>query len=115
MSAVKLVERRSVAATAAFVLLTAPLAAQTVDSLAIRFSGMTAVTGYEQAVGDSLLSLLPGAARDRIGNVTLTLGRGSPKRLVYCPIDEIGYAVGNITEDGYILLRRVGAARSPLF
>jgi putative aminopeptidase FrvX len=91
------------------------LSAQSADSLTVRFAAMTAVTGYEQAMGDSLLALLPGSSRDRVGNVTLTLGRGAPQRLVYCPIDEIGYAVGNITADGYVLLRRVGAARSPLF
>jgi putative aminopeptidase FrvX len=83
-------------------------ASQTVDSLVVRFSSMTAVTGYEQAMTDSLLSLLPGSSRDRIGNVTLTLGRGAPKRLVSCALDEIGYAVGNITDDGYLTLRRVG-------
>jgi putative aminopeptidase FrvX len=93
------------------------LALQSPESLAVRFSGMTAVTGYEQAMGDSLLALLPGSARDRTGNVTLTLGRGTPKRLVYCALDEIGYVVGNITDDGFILLRRVGggARLSPLF
>ncbi|HEY3221750.1 MAG TPA: hypothetical protein VGJ80_13550 [Gemmatimonadales bacterium] len=97
--------------------MTAPLSAQSVDSLAIRFSGMTAVTGYEQAVTDSLLALLPGSTRDRLGNVTLTLGRGGPKRLVYCNLDETGYVVGNITDDGYITLRRVGGGPrlSPLF
>ncbi len=93
------------------------LSAQTADSLAIRFSGMTAVTGYEHAMTDSLLALLPGSARDRIGNVTMTLGRGAPKRLVYCGLDEIGYVVGNITDDGYLTLRRVGggARLYPLF
>jgi putative aminopeptidase FrvX len=91
------------------------LAIQNPESLTVRFAAMTAVTGYEQAMGDSLLALLPGSSRDRTGNVTLTLGRGAPKRLVYCPIDEVGYAVGNITDDGYILLRRLGASRSPLF
>lgn len=92
------------------------LALQTPESLSVRFSGMTAVTGYEQAVADSLLALLPGSTRDRIGNVTLVLGRGSPKRLVYCTLDEIGYVVGNITDEGYIQLRRVGGLRlSPTF
>ena len=93
------------------------LSAQSVDSLAVRFSGMTAVTGYEQAMTDSLLALLPGSSRDRLGNVTLALGRGAPRRVVYCNLDEIGYAVGNITDDGYITLRRVGggARLSPLF
>jgi endoglucanase len=84
------------------------LALQNPESLSVRFAGMTAITGYEQALTDSLLVLLPGSTRDRTGNVTLTLGRGSPKRLVYCNLDEIGYVVGNITDDGYILLRRVG-------
>jgi putative aminopeptidase FrvX len=90
---------------------------QNPESLAVRFAGMTAVTGYEQAMTDSLLALLPGSARDRIGNVTLTLGRGAPKRLVSCSLDEIGYAVGNITDDGYLTLRRVGggARLYPLF
>src|SRR5438034_1477073 len=78
---------------------------------------MTAVTGYEQAMTDSLLALLPGSTRDRTGNVTLTIGRGASRRLVYCALDEIGYVVGNITDDGYLLLRRVGGGLrlSPLF
>ena len=89
-------------------LLVLVLAIQTPESLSVRFTGMTAVTGYEQSMPDSLLALLPGSVRDRTGNVTVTLGRGAPKRLVYCDLDEIGYAVGNITDDGYITLRRVG-------
>ena len=88
------------------------LALQNPDSLAIRLSAMTAVTGYEQAMTDSLLALLPGSTRDRIGNVTLTLGRGTPKRLIACGLDEVGYVVGNITDDGYLLLRRVGVSRT---
>src|ERR1051325_10153661 len=50
------------------------------DQLAVRFASMTAVTGLEQAMTDSLLALLPGSTRDRAGNVTLTLGQGAPKR-----------------------------------
>lgn len=87
-----------------------------VDRLATRFAAMTAVTGYEQAMADSLLTLLPGSVRDRTGNVTLTFGRGAPKRLVACPLDEAGYVVGNVTDDGYLTLRRVaGRAVPPLF
>jgi len=93
------------------------LVVQSSESLATRFAGMTAITGYEQAVTDSLLALLPGSTRDRAGNVTLSLGRGTPKRLVSCPLDEVGYAVGNITDDGYLTLRRVGGVprANPLF
>jgi endoglucanase len=89
------------------------LPAQTVDALARRFAAMTAVTGYEQAMTDSLLTLLPGSARDRAGNVTLTLGSGAPTRVVFCPLDEVGYVVGNITDDGYVMLRRVGTVPLP--
>ena len=96
------------ALTSLSIIPTVPLASQTVDSLALRFAAMTAVTGYEQAMTDSLLALLPGSTRDRAGNVTVTLGRGAPKRLVACPLDEIGYVVGNVQDDGYLLLRRVG-------
>ena len=104
------------AALAAMVLLTArppvPLSAQgTVADLAGRFAAFTAVSGYEQALTDSLVALLPGSTRDRAGNVVLTLGRGAPRRLAVCPLDEPGYVVGNITDDGYLTLRRVG--RSP--
>jgi len=110
---------RVVAATALLWLaaLATRLSAQTsVAALAQRFGAMTAVTGLEQAMTDSLLALLPGATRDRGGNVTLTLGRGAPRRLVACPLDEVGYVVGAVTPEGYLLLRRVGSRVAyPLF
>src|SRR3989475_7559070 len=84
-------------------LLTVRLSAQgDLDRLALRFASMTAVTGLEQAMTDSLRALFPGSMRDRAGNVTLTLGQGSPKRLCTCPLDEVGYAVGNILPDGFL-------------
>ena len=76
---------------------------------------MTAVTGLEQAMTDTLLTLLPGSIRDRAGNVTVSLGSGTPRRLVACALDEVGYVVGNITPDGYLTLRRVAAPPTPLF
>jgi putative aminopeptidase FrvX len=97
--------------------LTPALAAQgppPLDPLAARLAAMTAVAGYEQAMADSLLRLLPGAARDRAGNVVLVLGAGDPKRLIACPIDEPGFVVGSIREDGYLTLRRAGPAPGPL-
>jgi M42 glutamyl aminopeptidase len=117
MTAALQFDRRICFLTALLLTANSDVSGQSADNLAIRFSGMTAITGYEQGMTDSLLALLPGSTRDRIGNVTVTLGRGSPKRLVYCNLDEIGYVVGNITGDGYILLRRVGggARLYPLF
>lgn len=93
----------------------ATLASQSLESLTLRFTGFTTVSGYEQAVTDSLLTLFPGATRDRLGDVSITVGSGSPRRLVSCPLDEAGYVVGGITSEGYLTLRREGRIASPLF
>jgi len=89
--------------------------AQSLDALALRLSAMTAVSGFEQAMGDSLLALLPGATRDPTGDITLTLGSGTPRRLAYCAVDEPGYVVGGVTPDGYLTVRRVGRVGNRLF
>lgn len=86
-----------------------------VAALAERLASLSAVTGYEQAYGDTLLKLLPGAQRDRAGNIVLTLGRGEPRRMAACPLDEPGYVIGGIRDDGYLTLRRVGRSASPRF
>ena len=83
--------------------------------LATRLAAMTAVTGFERAMVDSLLSILPGSRRDRAGNAVLVLGAGEPRRLLACPLDEPGYVVGGIDEAGYLTLRRIGRAPTPLF
>ena len=102
---------------ALFLCVPASLGAQTappIDLLATRLAGMTAVSGYERAMADSLLVLLPGSERDRVGNVVLTLGSGEPKLLVACPIDEPGFVVGGIRPDGYLTIRRAGPSPGPL-
>ena len=93
----------------------ASLPSQSLESLTLRFAGFTTVSGYEQAVTDSLLTLFPHATRDRLGDVSITLGSGLPTRLVSCPLDEAGYVVGGITSEGYLTLRREGRIASPLF
>jgi putative aminopeptidase len=85
------------------------------EALAERLAAMSAVTGYEQSVVDSLLRLLPAARRDRAGNAVITLGTGEPRRLFTCPLDEPGYVIGGIRDDGWLTLRRVGPAPGPLF
>jgi putative aminopeptidase len=86
-----------------------------VAGLTSRLASLSAVTGYEQAMVDTILHLLPGAIHDRAGNALLQLGGGSLKRLVVCPLDEPGYVVGAVREDGYLTLRRVPGQVSPLF
>ena len=82
-----------------------------------RFTRFSAVTGFEQAVVDTLLvELSAGAIRDRSGSAVLVLGSGEPRRLVACPLDEPGWVVGRVQADGYLTLRRApGRLPSPLF
>jgi putative aminopeptidase FrvX len=86
-----------------------------VSSLATRLASLSAVTGYEQAMVDTILRLLPGSTRDRAGNARFQFGGGSVKRLIVCPLDEPGYVVGTVREDGYLTLRRVPGPVPPLF
>lgn len=86
----------------------APAHAQALDSLATRLGGMSAITGLEDAMADTLFGLLPGSQRDRAGNVVLTRGNGNPVRIAACPMDEVGYVVGEFNAEGYLTLRRVG-------
>jgi putative aminopeptidase FrvX len=96
--------------------LAAPALAQAPDSLVLRLAAMTAVTGFEDAMAESLLAALPGAARDRAGNVIWSAGSGEPVRVALCPMDEVGYVVGGVTGEGFLTLRRVGSTPTgPLF
>ncbi len=45
---------------------------------------------------------------DALGDLTLTVGSGMPRRLLACPMDEAGYVVSGIQDDGYLRLDRVG-------
>ena len=68
-----------------------------------------AVSGYEQTLAeeirDRLKSLSPHT--DNLGNVYVTLGSGSPHRLLVTPMDEPGYVVSEITSDGYLRVQRL--------
>ena len=83
--------------------------------LAVRMAAMTAVTGYEQRMIDSLTALLPGAERDRAGNAVVVLGEGNRRRLLACPVSEPGFVVGGVRPDGWMTLRRAPGRVSPPF
>jgi putative aminopeptidase FrvX len=82
--------------------------------LAVRLAGMTAVTGYEARMVDSIITMLPNAVRDRAGNAVLRFGSGAPARLVACPLDEPGYVVGGMRDDGWLTLHRLPGRVPPL-
>ncbi len=86
------------------------------DSLVVRLANMSAVSGLEDAMAESLAAALPGAERDPSGNVLVIRGSGEPMRVAVCPMDEVGYVVGAITPEGYLTLRRVGTTfMGPLY
>jgi len=67
------------------------------------------VSGHEADVRKAVASMLPsglGAETDAIGNLIVRIGSGSPRTLVTAPLDEPGYVVSGITDDGYLRLHR---------
>jgi putative aminopeptidase FrvX len=81
-----------------------------------------AVSGYEQSVGKKIVARLKAMQQkydvktDNLGNVTVTLGSGEPKRLIVAPFDEPGFVVSGITPDGYLTLQRLPQGGNlPLF
>lgn len=51
---------------------------------------------------------------DNLGDITVTLGSGAPRRLVVTPIDEPGYVVSEITDEGYLRLQRLPQGGLPV-
>jgi endoglucanase len=108
--------RSSILAASILCIAGGSLAAQAAPSdPLLRLASIPAPIGHERLLADTLLATLPDAARDRAGNVVLTLGRGTPRRLVACPMDEPGWIVGGIRDDGYLTVRRLPGRTPPLF
>jgi putative aminopeptidase len=68
-----------------------------------------AVSGYEQNLAGEIREKLKGFSphTDNLGNVYVTLGSGSPSRLIVTPMDEPGYVVSEITSDGFLRVQRL--------
>lgn len=68
-----------------------------------------AVPGYEQELAAKIASRLAAfkPKTDEMANVVVTLGSGSPHRMIVAPMDEPGYVVSGITSDGYLRLQRL--------
>jgi putative aminopeptidase FrvX len=114
------VKRRFLAASFFCFLLAPPLAglapsAAAVDEVAHlqdalqRLAEMPAVSGCEERVSAWLASRLqPFRPQvDNLGNVTVTLGTGAPHRLLVTAVDEPGYVVSGITDDGFLQVQRL--------
>lgn len=85
------------------------------DSITLEAIGswiaLDAQPGRELSAAQTISRSLPGWRRDSIGNLVLRRGKGHPRRVVACGLDEAGYAVSEITDDGYLRLQYAGNAR----
>ena len=72
---------------------------------------LDAPPGWEHRATDVIMKAVPGWRRDALGNLMLRKGTGSPRRVVACALDRPGFAVTEITDEGYLRLREVGAGR----
>jgi len=72
---------------------------------------LPAMSGYEDQATSRILSAARGFTKDAQGNLVRRTGSGSPRRVLACGIDEAGYAVSEITEDGYLRVRAAGNER----
>jgi putative aminopeptidase FrvX len=74
-----------------------------------------AVSGYEnELVGKirtKLTALHP--AVDNLGDIIITIGSGAPHRLIVTPVDEPGFFVSGITDDGYLRVQRLPQSGLP--
>jgi putative aminopeptidase FrvX len=76
------------------------------------------VSGHEAAVRDAIQRLLPAWARattDSAGNLLVRAGSGAPLTVFVAHMDEIGFSVTGIRDDGQLELRPVGGFFPSLF
>ncbi|MGB9067007.1 MAG: M20/M25/M40 family metallo-hydrolase [Candidatus Acidiferrales bacterium] len=67
------------------------------------------VSGYENQLSEKIRVKLAAfhPVTDNLGDVVVTIGGGAPHRLIVAPIDEPGFVVSGITDDGYLRLQRL--------
>ena len=77
-----------------------------------------AVSGHEEHLAATIRERVKalGPKTDNLGNVYVTIGKGTPHKLIAVAMDEPGYVVSGITEDGYLRVQRLPqAAVTPVF
>lgn len=74
-----------------------------------QFVQTPAVAGYEQPLARLIAQQLAAYSPkvDNLSDVVVTIGSGSPNRLLVAPIDEPGYVVSDVTAQGYLRLQRL--------
>lgn len=72
---------------------------------------LIATPGYEFQATERILNAVSGWTRDPSGNLVKTVGEGTPRRVVACGLDETGYVVSQISDDGYLRVHAAGNGR----
>jgi putative aminopeptidase len=94
-----------------------PSSAQTFLDVS-RLQQIPAVSGYEQSLIEEIRSELRSLSpkTDNLGNLWVSIGSGTPHRLLVTSVDEPGYVVSDITPDGFLRVQRLPqAAPNPVF
>jgi putative aminopeptidase FrvX len=106
---------RRITAILSIAVLMAPALAAAEDVRLSELVKTQGVSGFERDVRDRIAGMLPSWAKpkvDEAGNLVLTIGQGQPHLLVVTSVDEDGYLVSGITDDGFLRLTRVSAGAS---
>jgi putative aminopeptidase FrvX len=72
---------------------------------------LIAAPGNERAATERIMVTGSGWTRDGMGNLVKRIGEGTPRRAVACGLDETGYVVSEITDDGYLRVHAIGNGR----
>ncbi len=75
------------------------------------YAKTSAITGRESLAASYLQSILPdhNLQKDKLGNLYVVIGKGEPKKLITTPLDEPGYVISEIQEDGFIRIAPLGS------
>ena len=67
------------------------------------------ISGYENKVAEKIRADVSTfhPKIDNLGNMVITIGTGAPNRLIVTPIDEPGFVISGITDDGYLRVQRL--------
>ena len=79
------------------------------------FVETSAVSGYENVLAEKIRAKIAAfnPVTDNLGDVIVTIGSGAPRRLIVAPIDEPGFIVSGIADDGDLRLERLPQSGLP--
>lgn len=92
--------------------LTLPAQSKNKDMLTLlqSFCSTSAVTGRETEATQFVQSLFKAGSfkKNKLGNLILSIGNGYPRRLFAAALDEPGYVISSIQDNGYLRITPVG-------